>query len=275
MNQINCKRLPPRLIQFGVIIIVLILLSLLGPWLAPYDPYATNSDLVLAAPDSTHLFGTDSHGRDVLSRVIVGSKTSIFSAFLIIAVAGTFGTIVGLLGGYFGGKVDSYLMRITDIFLAFPDMVLAIAVAGVLGGGLINAIIALMATTWTQYARLARSSTIAIKEEAFIHAARLSGTCTARIIFVHILPNIVGPLIVTGTLHVSSMMMGIAGLSFLGLGVKVPEAEWGAMISEGRNFLQTAPWLPLLPSAVMVSVMMVFNLFGDQVRDLLDPKGKK
>lgn len=268
------RELPKSFIWLASAIGILVLLSFLSPWLAPHDPYVINSDLILEAPSSEHFFGTDSHGRDIFSRVVVGSRTSILSAFVIILIAGTFGTTVGLLGGYYGGRTDSWLMRLTDVFLAFPDMILAIAVAGILGGGLINAIIALLATTWTQYARLARSSVIAIKNEPFIQAAYLSGCSDKRIIFLHVLPNIIGPLIVTATLHVSSMMMGLAGLSFLGLGVQVPEAEWGSMISEGRDFLQIAPWVALLPSAVMVSVMMVFNFFGDQVRDLFDPKSK-
>lgn len=257
------------------IILFIILFSLISPYLAPDDPYLTHSDNILAAPDMNHLFGTDSHGRDVLSRVMVGSRNSIFAAFAIIACAGTLGSFVGLMGGYFGGKTDACLMRVTDVFLSFPDILLAIAVAGILGGSLLNAMFALVLTAWTQYARLARSSTIAIKEETFIHAARLGGCSDGEIIFLHILPNIAGPLIVTATLHVSGMMIGIAGLSFLGLGVQVPEAEWGSMISEGRYCLQNAPWVALAPSAVMVSVMLVFNLFGDQVRDLLDPKNEK
>ncbi len=256
------------------LIILLLVCSLFSSYLTPYDPYSTNPDKILTGPGREHLLGTDSHGRDILSRIIVGSKTSIFSAFAIIATVATIGTLIGLFGGYYGGRLDAWLMRITDIFLAFPDIVLAIAVAGVLGGGLINAMIALMFTSWTQYARLARSLTIGIKEEPFLHAARLSGCPDRRILFVHILPNILGTLVVTATLHISTMMMALAGLSFLGLGVKVPEAEWGSMISEGREYLQTAPWVTLFTSSAIVMVMMLFNLFGDQVRDMLDPKCK-
>ena len=170
------------------IILFIILFSLISPYLAPDDPYLTHSDNILAAPDMNHLFGTDSHGRDVLSRVMVGSRNSIFAAFAIIACAGTLGSFVGLMGGYFGGKTDACLMRVTDVFLAFPDILLAIAVAGILGGSLLNAMFALVLTAWTQYARLARSSTIAIKEETFIHAARLGGCSDGEIIFLHILP---------------------------------------------------------------------------------------
>lgn len=251
---------------------LIFLASLFAAQLAPYDPYATNPQMILAPPSGDHPFGTDNYGRDILSRILAGGRTSIFSALFIILAASSFGSLVGLLAGYYRGRADAVLMRITDIFQAFPDIVLAIAVAGVLGGGLCNAVLALVATTWTQYARIARSAVITVKEETYIHAARLSGCSDARILFLHILPNIAGPLVVTAVLHVSIMMMGLAGLSYLGIGVKIPEAEWGAMISEGQRYLQRAPWAALAPSGVMVAVMMVFNMFGDQLRDLLDPK---
>lgn len=272
---ISFSKIPRSMWWLSGLIALIIVFSLVSPSLTPYDPYLTDSGNILTPPGADHLFGTDNHGRDILSRVMVGSRNSIFAAFIIIACAAFIGTTIGLLGGYFGGKTDMVLMRVTDVFLAFPDILLAVAVAGILGGSLFNAMFALVLTAWTQYARLARSSVISIKEETFIHAARLGGCSDGEIILIHILPNIAGPLIVTATLHVSGMMMGLAGLSFLGLGVQVPEAEWGSMISEGRLCLQNAPWVALVPSAVMVTVMLVFNLFGDKVRDLLEPKNKK
>ena len=263
----------PRLFRALALLAALILIAALcAAQLAPYDPYATDPQLILKPPSAEHLLGTDNYGRDILSRILAGGRTSIFSALLIILIAGSFGSMIGLLAGYYRGRMDAVLMRITDIFQAFPDIVLAIAVAGVLGGGLFNAVLALILTTWTQYARLARSAAVAAKEETYIHAARLSGCSDARILFLHILPNIAGPLLITAILHVSTMMMGLAGLSYLGIGVQIPAAEWGAMISEGQKYLQQAPWAALAPSAVMVAVMMVFNMFGDQLRDLLDPK---
>ena len=263
----------PRLFRALALLAALILIAALcAAQLAPYDPYATDPQLILKPPSAEHLLGTDNYGRDILSRILAGGRTSIFSALLIILIAGSFGSMIGLLAGYYRGRMDAVLMRITDIFQAFPDIVLAIAVAGVLGGGLFNAVLALILTTWTQYARLARSAAVAAKEETYIHAARLSGCNDARILFLHILPNIAGPLLITAILHVSTMMMGLAGLSYLGIGVQIPAAEWGAMISEGQKYLQQAPWAALAPSAVMVAVMMVFNMFGDQLRDLLDPK---
>ena len=262
-----------RLFRALALLSALILIaSLFSAQLAPYDPYATNPQLILKAPSAEHFLGTDNYGRDILSRILAGGKTSIFAALFIILVAGSLGSLIGLLAGYYRGRMDALLMRVTDIFQAFPDIVLAIAVAGVLGGGLVNAVLALILTTWTQYARIARSAAVAAKEETYIQAARLSGCSDVRILFGHILPNIAGPLVITAVLHVSTMMMGLAGLSYLGIGVQIPAAEWGAMISEGQKYLQQAPWAALAPSAVMVAVMMVFNMFGDQLRDLLDPK---
>ena len=257
---------------FAFLVALILIASLFSAQLAPYDPYVTDPQLILKAPSAEHLLGTDNYGRDILSRILAGGKTSIFAALFIILVAGSLGSLIGLLAGYYRGRMDAMLMRVTDIFQAFPDIVLAIAVAGVLGGGLFNAVLALILTTWTQYARLARSAAAAAREETYIHAARLSGCSDVRILFGHILPNIAGPLVITAVLHVSTMMMGLAGLSYLGIGVQIPAAEWGAMISEGQKYLQQAPWAALAPSAVMVAVMMVFNMFGDQLRDMLDPK---
>ena len=268
-------RTPPLFRALALLAALILIASLFSAQLAPYDPYATDPQLILKAPSAEHLLGTDNYGRDILSRILVGAKTSIFAALFIILAAGSLGSLIGLLSGYYRGRMDAVLMRITDVFQAFPDIVLAIAVAGVLGGGLVNAVLALIVTTWTQYARIARSATVAVKEETYIQAARLSGCTDTRLLFGHILPNIAGPLIVTAVLHVSTMMMGLAGLSYLGIGVQIPAAEWGAMISEGQKYLQQAPWAALAPSAVMVAVMMVFNMFGDQLRDLLDPKTRE
>lgn len=266
------KKLSPSFYLLLGSIMCVLLVSLFSGGLAPQDPYETHVEAKLLGPSMNHLFGTDSYGRDTFSRILVGSRMTIFVSLGIVAVVSVVGSLIGLLSGYYGGKLDSILMRITDVFLAFPDMLLAVAVAGVLGGGIQNAVSALLCVSWTTYARLARSSVLAMKEEVYIKAARLSGCSDRYILFVHLLPNIVGPLLVTATLHIGTMMISLSALSFLGLGVKVPEAEWGSMISEGRNYLQTSPWVVLFTSTIMVGVILLFNLLGDRVRDLLDPK---
>ena len=266
---------PLLLRLLAVASILILVVSLFAAQLAPYDPYATDPQLILQPPAAAHPCGTDNYGRDLLSRILFGARTSIGAALLIILIAGTGGSLIGLLAGFFRGRTGALLMRITDIVQAFPSLILAIAVAGILGGGLMNAILALMLTTWTQYARLARSMTLAAAEETYVQAAWLSGCSRMRILFVHILPNIAGTLITTAVMHISTMMMGLAALSYLGIGVKIPDAEWGAMISEGQKYLRQAPWAALAPSIVMISVMMVFNFFGDALRDHLDPKMRK
>jgi peptide/nickel transport system permease protein len=182
------------------------------------------------------------------------------------------GTAVGILSGWCSGKVDTVLMRMADIFLAFPGLVFAMAVAGVLGGGLQNAIIALAAVTWPKYARIARSQTLSVKELPFIKAAKLAGCGTLQIITRHILPNIIGSILVTAMLDIGTMMMELAGLSFLGLGAKPPAAEWGSMVSDARSLLTSAPWVVLAPGGAIFISVMVFNLLGDSVRDYADPK---
>ncbi|MEQ8154071.1 MAG: nickel transporter permease [Clostridiaceae bacterium] len=267
------KKSQIRLIVLLIIVAVIVFLSLIAEYIVPNDPNITNIKTTKLAPDSQFWFGTDAMGRCVFSRTMVGAKTSIFASFALVIVTFVFGTTIGVLAGYYGGKVDTLLMRIVDILLAFPGLVLAIAVAGILGGGLINAMLALGLTAWTQYARLARSQVLALKEKVFIQAAKLSGNSNYKIMTRHLLPNILGPLVVNATLQISTMMMGIAGLSFLGLGVQPPAAEWGSMINEGRSLLQLAPWIIMFPGLVMIITIMVFNLLGDTVRDVMDMKG--
>lgn len=225
-----------------------------------------------APPSAEHPFGTDRYGRDMLSRVIVGSRTSIFSTLLLVTIITVTGTVVGVFCGWHGKWTDTLLMRISDMFLAFPGLVFALAVAGVLGGGLHNAIIALAAISWPKYARIARSQTLAQKETAWMKAVKLSGSGTGKIILKHILPNIIGPILVTSMLDIGTMMMELAGLSFLGLGAKPPTAEWGSMMSDTRSLLATAPWVTLAPGVAIFVSVMIFNLLGDTVRDWADPK---
>lgn len=261
-----------KLLIFGTLAALLILTAVFAREICPYDPNRQDYSIALQPPSLAHPFGTDRYGRDMLSRVIAGSQISIFSTLALVAIIAVTGTAVGVICGYFGKAVDSIVMRISDICLAFPGLVFALAIASVLGGGVRNAVIALAVISWPKYARLARSQTLTVKSSDYIAAARLSGSGTAAMIFRHILPNILGPILVTAMLDIGTMMMEIAALSFLGLGAQPPAAEWGSMMSGGRSMLQTYPWVVLTPGiAIFVSVVL-FNLLGDTVRDCMDPK---
>ena len=261
-----------KLLFFLALAVLLLMIAAFAERLCPYDPYAQNLLEAQQPPGISHPLGTDRYGRDMLSRVIIGSTASIYAALLLVAIITVAGTAVGMICGWFGGKVDSLLMRISDIFLAFPGLVFALAVAGVLGGGVQNAMIALGVISWPKFARLARSLTLAQKESDYLMAARLAGSSTPKLLIRHILPNIAGPILVTSVLDIGTMIMELAGLSFLGLGVKPPMAEWGSMISDGRVMLQTAPWMVLAPGGAIFITVMIFNLLGDAIRDYMDPK---
>lgn len=261
-----------KLLFFLALAVLLLMIAAFAEQLCPYDPYAQNLLEAQQPPGISHPLGTDRYGRDMLSRVIIGSTASIYAALLLVAIITVAGTAVGMVCGWFGGKVDALLMRISDIFLAFPGLVFALAVAGVLGGGVQNAMIALGVISWPKFARLARSLTLAQKESDYLMAARLAGSSTPKLLIRHILPNIAGPILVTSVLDIGTMIMELAGLSFLGLGVKPPMAEWGSMISDGRVMLQTAPWMVLAPGGAIFITVMIFNLLGDTIRDYMDPK---
>lgn len=263
-----------KFIIFAALVAALLAVAALAPLLTPYDPYAQDLKHALQSPDGAHLLGTDRYGRDMLSRVIMGSQTTIYSSLLLVVINTTVGTLVGILCGYVGGKLDAILMRVSDVFLAFPGMVFAIAVAGVMGGGIINAVIALACISWPKFARISRSQVMAIKDTSFLAAAKLAGTGNIKMIGKHILPNIAGPIVVTAVLDIGTMIMEIAGLSFLGLGALPPTAEWGSMMSNGRSMLQTCPWVILAPGSAIFITVVLFNLLGDTVRDLLDPKNR-
>ena len=271
-QKIKKNHIRARLIFFILLAVILLLIAIFAEYLCPYDPYAQNLLEAQQPPSMAHPLGTDRYGRDMLSRVIIGSTTSIFATLVLVAVITVIGTAIGIICGWCGGKVDTILMRISDVFLAFPGLVFALAVAGVLGGGVQNAIIALGAISWPKFARLARGLTLAQKDSSYLMAARLSVSSTPKLLVKHILPNIAGPILVTAVLDIGTMMMELAGLSFLGLGVKPPMAEWGSMISDGRAMLQTAPWMVLAPGGAIFITVMIFNLLGDTVRDYMDPK---
>ena len=264
-----------RLLIFGVLAAALILCSLFSECLTPYDPYLQDLTIAKQAPSAEHLLGTDRYGRDMLSRVVAGSRASIFSTLLLVTVITVLGTAVGVLCGWVGGLTDTVLMRISDVFLAFPGLVFALAVAGSLGGGLQNAIIALAAISWPKYARIARSQTLSQKETQWMKAVRLSGSGTGKIIWKHILPNILGPILVTSMLDIGTMMMELAALSFLGLGAKPPIPEWGSMMSDTRSLMTTSPWITFSPGIAIFLSVMIFNLLGDTIRDYADPKSRR
>ncbi len=274
IQKIKKDTVKTRLIVFGTLAAILLVCSVFCEYLTPYDPYLQDLSNAKAPPSAEHLFGTDRYGRDMLSRVIAGSRTSIYSTLLLVAIVTAFGTCVGVFCGWHGGWIDTVLMRISDMFLAFPGLVFALAVAGVLGGGLQNAIIALAAISWPKYARIARSQTLSQKETSWLKAAKLSGSGTWKMIFKHILPNIIGPILVTSMLDIGTMMMELAGLSFLGLGAKPPTAEWGSMMSDTRSLLATHPWVTLSPGFAIFISVMIFNLLGDTIRDYADPKNR-
>lgn len=271
-QQIRADHTRIRLILFLSLVIALLLAAVFAEWICPYDPNGQDLSIALQPPSPDHPFGTDRYGRDMLSRVIVGGQTSIFSALILVGIIAVGGTLLGLLCGYFGGALDAVIMRVSDICLAFPGLVFAMAVAAVLQGGIQNAVIALAAVSWPKYARLARSQTLTVKNLTYIQAAKLSGTSSLGILFRHILPNIAGPVLVTAMLDIGTMMMEIAALSFLGLGAQPPTAEWGSMMSSGRSMLQTYPWVVLTPGLGIFVSVVLFNLLGDTVRDYLDPR---
>ncbi len=263
-----------KMIVFGALAVGVVLMAAFAPYLVPCDPYEQDLGSALLPPGGAHLLGTDRYGRDMLSRVIMGSQSTIFSALLLVVIITVIGSAVGIFCGYHGGKLDSFLMRVSDIFLAFPGMVFAIAVASVMSGGILNAVVALACISWPKYARIARSQVMTIKSMPYMAAAMLSGSGTWKMILKHIVPNIAGPVVVTAVLDIGTMIMEIAGLSFLGLGATPPTAEWGSMMSNGRSMLQTSPWVILAPGAAIFLTVMIFNLAGDTVRDLLDPRQK-
>lgn len=264
------KKLLPNLILAGGLIFV----AIFAEYLTPFDPYAQNLEIALTPPNSVNLLGTDRYGRDVLSRVIMGSQTTLCAALLLLLTISVTGSLIGAICGYSGGKLDVFFMRISDVFLAFPQMVFAVAAAGALGGGLFNAAAALAIIGWTKYARISRSLALTIRTLPYIDAAKMAGTSSAGILFFHVLPNIAGAVLVTAALDIGTIIMELAGLSFLGLGAMPPTAEWGAMMNNGRSMLQTAPWVILAPGVAIFITVAIFNLLGDKLRDVLDSKNR-
>ena len=255
---------------FLALAVLLLLTVLFARQLCPYDPNAQVFETLLP-PSAEHLAGTDRLGRDLLSRILMGLRTSVLATLFLVAAVTAAGTAVGVLCGVLGGAADGLLMRVSDVCLAFPSLVFALGVAALLGGGLHNAVLALAVIGWPKYARIARSQVLALENADFIAAARLAGDTDGQIILRHLLPNILGPILVTAMLDIGTMMMELAGLSFLGLGAMPPTAELGSMMSDGRSMLQTYPWVVLAPGVAIFIAVAVFTLLGDALRDWLDP----
>ena len=274
VQKVRKNRIRIRLTLFLILAAALLLVAIFADKIVPYDPYAQDLSKSLLPPSAEHWMGTDRYGRDMFSRVVVGAQTSIFSTLALVGVISVFGTAVGTLCGYYGGAMDSVVMRISDVCLAFPGLVFALAIAAMLGGGVGNAVLALAVISWPKYARVARSQTLALKSSGFVAAARLSGDSSMQMILRHILPNILPTVIVVSTLSVASSILIEASRSFLGLGIQPPAVSWGVMLSDGRNYLATNWWMATFPGIAISLTVLGIMLLGNWLRDVLDPKNQ-
>jgi peptide/nickel transport system permease protein len=254
------------------LIVLLALIALLAPLIAPANPLKQVLSTRLKPPSAEHWLGTDQLGRDVLSRMIYGSRISLVIGIVVVGLAASVGTLVGVVAGYFGGWLDEALMRLTDVFFAFPALILAMAISGALGPSLTNAMIAIAVVSWPVYARLVRAQVLSLREREYVEAARGLGASAERIVWQHILPNTLAPLLVQASFDMGGAILSAAGLSFIGFGAQPPTAEWGVMISDGRNYIVTQPWLSLFPGLAILLTVAAFNLIGDGLRDALDPR---
>lgn len=258
---------------FLILAVLIILVAVFAPIVSGgVDPLKGDLNDALLAPSKAHIFGTDKMGRDVFARVIYGSRSSLTATFGVVALIFFIGTTLGVISGYFGGIVDSIIMRIADMMLSFPGLVLALAVAGIMGASIKNAIVAVVVVSWTKYARLGRSLVLKIRDRDYVSAAIVTGSKTPHMIFKYMLPNALPTLIITAATDIGGMMLELASMSFLGFGAKPPAPEWGYMLNEGRACIQSAPWLMIFPGLAIFIVVVVFNMLGDSLRDILDPK---
>ncbi len=264
-------RHPLGLAGFGIIVL-LVAVAIGAPWLAGHDPAAQDMVGRLQPPSAAHWFGTDEYGRDVFARVVHGARTTLRVVLLVTAIVAPIGLAIGATAGYLGGLADEVLMRVTDIFLSFPGLVLALGFAAALGPGITNAVIAIALTAWPPMARLARAEALSLRRADFIAAVRLQGATSARIILRHVLPMCLPSVVVRLTLNMAGIILTAAGLGFLGLGAQPPLAEWGAMVSTGREFMIDSPWVITAPGLAIALVSLAFNLAGDALRDVLDPR---
>ncbi len=272
LSWLRFRRNPLAMIGLGISL-ALILMSIFAPLLAPYDPIVQSlPDRLLPPLTPGHWMGTDDFGRDIFSRILYGSRITLYIVLLVILTAPVVGLIIGTVAGYFGGWVDAILMRITDIFLAFPKLILALALVAVLGPGMVNAVLAIAVTSWPPYARVARAETLTVRNSDYIAATRLQGASALRLIWGHVMPMCLPSVIIRVTLDMAGVILTAAGLGFLGLGVQPPLPEWGLMISAGRKFLFEQWWVATMPGLAIFIVSLGFNLLGDGLRDVLDPR---
>lgn len=257
-----------------IIIVLLVILAIFGDALAPYDPAAYDYDNMLAGPSAAHWFGTDHYGRDILSRLLAGTRLTLGVSLSSVIVGAALGTVLGLLAGYYGGIIEMLVMRSADVLFSFPDILLAIAIVAILGPGIVNVFIAVMVFTVPSFARIMRSATLAVKSSLYVEVAQSLGCKDGRLLFVHIFPGTIQSLIVNFTMRIGSAIMAASSLSFLGFGANVTDPEWGAMLSQSRSYLNVAPHMVYLPGLVIFVTVLAFNLFGDGLRDTLDPKIK-
>ncbi len=265
-------RRSPLAVVGTVVIIVFVAAALAAPALTPHTPIAQELARRLDPPGAGYPLGLDQLGRDILSRLLFGARVSLAVGIVVVGLAGSFGTTVGLVAGYFGRQVDDVLMRATDIFFAFPSLILAMAIAGALGPSLTNAMIAIAAVTWPVYARLSRAQVIQLRNREFVEAAKAIGATNGWILFRHVLPNSLAPLVVQASFNMGDAILTAAGLSFIGFGAQPPTPEWGVMVSEGRDYITTQWWVSTFPGLAILLAVTGFNLLGDGLRDLLDPR---
>ena len=257
-----------------IVIVVLVIIAIIGPYITPYVYTAYDYMNTLAGPSPEHLFGTDQYGRDILSRMLVGTRLTLGVSLSAVVIGAALGTVLGLLAGYYGGVIEMLVMRGSDVLFSFPDILLAIAIVAILGPGIINVLIAVMVFTIPSFARIMRSATLAVKGSLYVEVAQSLGCKDSRLLFVHIFPGTIQSLIVNFTMRIGSAIMAAASLSFLGFGANVSEPEWGAMLSQGRNYIGIASHMVYFPGLIIFITVLAFNLFGDGLRDTLDPKIK-
>ncbi|WP_316669538.1 nickel transporter permease [uncultured Propionibacterium sp.] len=256
----------------AALVVAIVLVAVLAEQVAPMDPCTANLPEAFQPPSAAHWFGTDRLGRDMASRVVYGTRLSLAAATALVAIISVAGSLLGVIAGYFGGLLEAVIMRVSDMMISFPGIVLAIAVAGLLGASIRNAILALAVVSWTKYARLARSLVLKIRRSDFVTAAELTGARPGRLIRRYLLPSVLPMLVITAATDIGTMMLELAGLSFLGFGAQPPQAEWGLMLNEGRANLLDSPWLMIFPGAAICVTVIAFNLLGDALRDVLDPR---